>query len=289
MPLIVCSPLSPDRRTLEVIGYRPAVGSAVGQAIAEDGTVIGFRSEGKGEALLLVHSAAADARQWARLVPLLSDSFKVVGMDRRGRGTSGPWRADHSLATEYGDIAAVAAAMTGPVHLLGHSSGARFALHAALRIPTLASLILYEPPAPELLTTARMDELAGLEASGDRRGILRLFLVDAVGMGEEDFAAIEARPIWPLMMDNALTLPAELRTVRSYRFDPAEFAHYSTPTLLLLGALSDPEVAGVTHQLAGVLAGATVVKLGGQGHGAMFSNPGLLAGEVRRFIGGLGR
>jgi len=265
------------------------VGGTGTVAIAADGSPIAARTEGRGEHLVLVHGTAADARQWDRVAPLLASRHTVVAMQRRGRGGSGPLRPDHSLAVEYGDIVAVVRSLTGPVHLLGHSSGARFALHAAASLPGLASLILYEPPAPERLSEAVMASLAALEASGDRRGILRLFFVDAVGMTDEDFELLAQRPVWPLMLDNALTLPAELRAVRSYRFDPADVAGITTPTLLLLGALSDPDVAAATHQVAAALPDARVVALPGQGHGAMFSAPELFAREVRRFVAGLGR
>jgi len=256
--------------------------------IAADGTALSCRSEGSGDHLVLVHGSAADARQWARVVPILAARFNVVAMDRRGRGGSGHLAPDHSLEIEYGDFAAVVRSLPGPVHLLGHSSGARFALHAAASLPGLASLILYEPPAPEALSDAVMAALDPLEQAGDRRGILRLFFVDAVGMADEDFALLERRPVWPLMLDNALTLPAEMRAVRGYRFDPADVAGIATPTLLLLGELSDAEVAAVANQVAAALPDATVVTLPGQGHGAMISAPELFAREVQRFIRALG-
>jgi len=265
------------------------VGGTGTVAVAADGTRIAARIEGSGEHLVLVHGTAADARQWARVVPLLATSHTVVCMERRGRGGSGPLRPDHSLQVEYGDIVAVVRSLSGPVHLLGHSSGARFALHAAASLPDLASLVMYEPPAPEALSDAVMASLAVLEAADDRRGILRLFFVDAVGMADEDFALLERRPVWPLMLDNAMTLPAELRAVRIYRFDPADVGGITTPALLLLGGLSDPDVAAATHGVAAALPDATVVTLPGQGHGAMIATPELFAREVRRFIGGLGR
>ena len=84
---------------------------------AGDGTVVGWNETGQGEALLLVHAAAADARQWSRLVPFLADAFTVMAMDRRGRGASGPMKPDHSLETDVGDVVAVAASVTGQVHL----------------------------------------------------------------------------------------------------------------------------------------------------------------------------
>jgi pimeloyl-ACP methyl ester carboxylesterase len=193
------------------------------------------------------------------------------------------------LEVEYGDVAAVASSVAGPVHLFGHSSGARYALHAAPRIPNLASLTLYDPPAAELLPDRLLAALADLQASGDREGILRAFFVDAVGMEEEDFAALKDRPIWPLMTDNALTVPTELRAARHYRFDPSELAGLTVPTMLLLGESSGPELRSVVERIAEALPRAEVVVLAGQGHGAMVSAPGLLASQIVGFVDGLRR
>jgi len=255
-----------------------------GHATAEDGTRIGYQVSGDGPAVLLVHSAAADARQWARLVPLLAPRFTVMAMDRRGRGRSGPIGPHHSLETEYRDVAAVMASIGEPVHLVGHSSGARYALHAALRVDNLASLTLYEPPAPEQVTDPIVASLARLEASQDREGILWAFFGDVLGLDREGFGALKDRPVWPLMMDNALTLPAELRAVRGYRFQPSEFQALTAPTLLLAGGDSDQETRQPVDDLGGVLPNARVVTLEGQGHGAMFSAPQLLASVLEAFF-----
>lgn len=258
--------------------------TAEGRAVAPDGTAIAYRSTGEGDALLLVHSAAADARVWSRLTPHLAGSFRVVAMDRRGRGASGPFGDGHSLEVEYGDVAAVADALPGPIHLLGHSSGARFALHAATRIPRLATLLLYEPPAAEHLPDDLVEALFRRRAEGDREGVLRHFFVDAVGMGDDDFAALRRRPVWPLMVDNALAMPEELSAARRYRFDPADVASIGVPALLLLGGESDDAVAAAAYEVAAALPDATVRVLPGQGHGAMLSAPEMLADRIRRFV-----
>lgn len=253
----------------------------------DDGTSIAWQETGEGPPLLLVHGTAADSRQWAKLVPLLADGFTVMAMDRRGRGPSGPLRPSHSLAVEYGDIAAVALAADGPVHVFGHSSGARFALHAAGRIPELASLILYEPPEPRVFPEVLLAPLARLEAAADREGLLRLFLVDFVGNTESDVAFLQDRPIWPIMLDNAPTLPSELRAGIAHRFSVADVADVAVPTMLILGELSGPELAATVRRVADALPRSEVVTLPGQGHGAMFSAPELLASAIRRFLGGL--
>jgi len=247
---------------------------------AADGTRLGFHVTGTGPAVVLVHGASSDARQWSALVPLLSPNWTVVAIDRRGRGASGPLRPGHSLETEYDDVAAVALAVGAPVTVVGHSSGARFALHAALRIPDLAGLLLYEPPPPETFAAGVLESLAALEAAGDRDGILRTFLVDVAGNDVGALEFLRTRPIWPLMVDNALTLPAELRAAVRYRFDPGAFATFRVPTTCLVGGHSGPELRLAADRVAAAVAGAEVRILPGQGHGAMFTAPGLLASEL---------
>lgn len=251
---------------------------------ADDGTVIGWQEAGEGPPLLLVHGTAADARQWDKLVPFLVDGFTVAAMDRRGRGGSGPFGSGHSLAVEYADIVAVARSIGEPVHVLGHSSGARFALHAAQSIPGLASLILYEPPAPRSFPEHLLAPLVELEASGDREGLLRLFFVDVVGNTDADVDFIRTRPIWPIMLDNALTLPPELRAGTPYRFKPADVAAVTVPTALFLGELSEPELGATASCIASALLASSVITLPGQGHGAMFTAPEMLASKIRRFV-----
>ena len=258
------------------------MGTETSGTTAADGTFIGFQATGEGPPVLFVHGASSDARQWAALVPLVAPAHRVVTMDRRGRRASGPLRPDHSLETEYGDVAAVASAVGAAVHVVGHSSGARFALHAALRADTVASLVLYEPPPPETFAGGVLESLADMEAAGDREGILRTFLLDVAGNDEEAMAFIRERPIWPIMMANALTLPAELRATSTYRFDPTALAGLAVPTVCLVGELSAPETARAAHQIADALPDSEVRVLPGQGHGAMFSGPELLASELRR-------
>jgi len=254
-----------------------------GGTTAPDGTFIGFGATGHGSPVVLVHGAAADARQWAAVVPLLAADHTVVAMDRRGRGASGPLRGDHSLDTEYADITAVAMAVAGggPVYVVGHSSGARFALHAALRIPRLAGLALYEPPPAEHLSARVLGTLGDLEAVGDREGILATFLIDVAGNDVEALTFIRGRPIWPIMLDNALTLPAELRAVSAYRLDRSELAGLTAPTLCLLGEQSGPELAAVADEIIDALPAARLSILPGQGHGAMFTAPELLVSALR--------
>lgn len=261
---------------------------AVGRAVSSDGSVIAFARTGVGPSLLLVHGGGLDARQWDRVAPLLAADLAVHAIDRRGRGSSDPIRAGHAVDREAEDIAAVARAIPGPVHLLGHSSGARYALEAALLLGDLASLVLYEPSLLGRITPSALDEIARLEAAGDREGILRVWQVDVIGNTADGFAALRRGRTWPMLLDNAPTLAPELRALARYerRLEFARFARISCPVLLLLGGESDAEMSRTVREVHAAIPQSRIEMLPGQRHSAMLGAPDVFAAAVRRFLGG---
>lgn len=259
-----------------------------GEVVSPDGTKIAFTVTGRGDTMMLVHGAGADSRQWVRLVPHLASRFTVVTIDRRGRRGSGPQGPGHSLYDDARDIAAVAATMPAPRYLVGHSSGARCCLLAAADIADLAGLVLFEPPESADVPDELLDRIERLAADKDPEGVLRAFFVEAVGMAEADFAALRNRPIWPVMMDNAPTMPAELRAARAFDLEREHLSCLEMPTLLLVGGESGPELRQVVDDLALNLPRSTVVTLAGQGHGAMCSAPAQFAAVLREFVDAVG-
>ena len=114
-----------------------------------DGVDIGLLSAGSGPPLLLVHGGAGQIERWQPMWDHLSRRWRVTAMDRRGRGSSGDGR-DYSIDAEYGDVAAVAGALSqetgGPIDVFGHSYGATCALGATGHSAPFRRVALYEPP-----------------------------------------------------------------------------------------------------------------------------------------------
>jgi pimeloyl-ACP methyl ester carboxylesterase len=108
-------------------------------------TTIGFRRYGAGPGLLLIHGGMNAAQDLADLASLLSDAFTVIVPDRRGRGVSGPFGPDHTIAKEVDDVRAVLD-RTGARFVFGLSAGAVVALEAAAELPQIRRLAVYEPP-----------------------------------------------------------------------------------------------------------------------------------------------
>lgn len=256
------------------------------QAVSADGGAIAYRVSGSGPSLVLVHGGGLDARQWDLVVPLLSGDLTVHAIDRRGRGGSGAIRPGHSVAREAEDIAAVIQGIPGPVHLLGHSSGARYAMEAALLVGTLASLVLYEPSLLGRVTAPALEALAACEAAGDRDGVLRVWQVDIIGNTTEGFAALQRSRMWPLMRENALTLGPEVRALAAYEPRLERFARLPYPVLLLLGGASDAAMTATVRDVHAAIPHSELVVLPGQRHSAMLAAPDLFAATVRAFVRG---
>ncbi len=90
----------------------------------------------RGETVLFLHGLTAVAEVWGPVVNLLSPDRHYVAIDQRGHGDSphgGPYHAGRFVA----DTRQVIAALGGPVHLVGHSMGARVAILMAARTPRL--------------------------------------------------------------------------------------------------------------------------------------------------------
>ena len=106
-------------------------------------------SAGTGPTLVLLHQSPLSASQFLPAFPaLIAAGLRVVALDTPGFGASDPPPAPVSIVDHAEALLAVLAAVTdGPVHLLGHHTGAMIAAALAARHPdALASLMLNGVP-----------------------------------------------------------------------------------------------------------------------------------------------
>ncbi len=201
--------------------------------LSRDGTRIDYERRGSGPALVLVHGGFVDRGFWGPSLPLLAEHFTVYALDRRGHGRSDPYPADHSLEREYEDVAALVAVAGGPVTVLGHSSGAIVAMHAAKRAADVSHLVLYEPPRFDAFTSAVQAQLRVSLAAGDYDQLLATVLVDIVvgttnpevlrHARQQVLAGARQSQVWAASLRNVQSIPAEVDSYVGYRFDPKEF------------------------------------------------------------------
>ena len=254
---------------------------------SKDGTRIAYSRSGSGQPLVLVHGTTADHTRWARLLPELEPHFTVYAIDRRGRGGSGD-AAEYHIEREFEDVAAVIDAIGEPVFLLGHSYGAICSLEAALLTDKVRRLILYEPPIPigEPVYPAGVPErIQALVDVGDREAALEVFFREVVRMPEHELEVLRTLPAWKVRVTLAPTIPRELVIERSYSFRPERFAHFSIPTLLLLGGESPSVFRQVIDRIGAALPTSRRTVMAGQQHVAMDTAPRLFLEEITRFLG----
>jgi len=247
--------------------------------------VIAGRSAGCGPPLVMVHGAANDRTSFALVRPHLEQCFSVTCLDRRGRGDSGDPGGPYSIEAEVGDVAGAMEEAGEGVFLMGHSYGALLALEAALELPALPRLALYEPPiGGQLATEERIAELERLHGEGRHEEVFLSFLRQVSGMSEQQIDELRGTPSWDARLRAAPTIPRELRAEAGWRFEPERYARLDIPVLLLLGEESPAWAQRSTEAVAAALPQVEVRRLAGQGHSATLYAPELLAAELVSFF-----
>jgi pimeloyl-ACP methyl ester carboxylesterase len=269
--------MTPEAAAKKAISDMQTVTSADGQQIA-------YWYSGEGPPLLLVHGGISDRSAWILVQPLLAERFTVYTMNRRGREGSGEPEA-HALEREFEDVVAVVDAIGEPVDLVGHSGGALCSMGAALLTEKLRSLILYEPPSPDVAGAKLIaSNIRDLIEAGDNEAAALEFFRTGPQVPEEDIERLKQSPIWPRIVALAPTLVPEIDALMAYEFDFSAYSALDIPLLLLLGSDSPRDLRKVSDVLAGVVPNARTVELEGQQHGANFDAPELLAAEVTKFL-----
>ncbi|EFH83175.1 alpha/beta hydrolase fold protein [Ktedonobacter racemifer DSM 44963] len=228
----------------------------ISSVISKDGTTIGYRQIGHGPGLIMLHGANVSGSDFTQLAEALADIFTVYLPDRRGRGLSGPFSKAYSIQEEVEDLTALVN-KTGAHLLYGVSAGGLISLQAALSLPGIEKIALYEPA---ILTDgtahtawlARFDQemaegkvaaalvtcMKGLELGGPVMNAMPNWLLESLTnatMKSEDKKAkpedITMRKLAPTLHYDGLLLAEMSGKLESFRAVNAE-------VLLLVGQLS---------------------------------------------------
>lgn len=244
-----------------------------GHVVSRDGTRIAYDSSGSGPALILVDGALCSRAfgPGAQFARSLENDFTVYRYDRRGRGDSGDTQPYHS-GKELEDLEAIVRHAGSPATLLGLSSGAALALHAAAAGLPLARVLAYEPPYVQegkagAADTAHETHLRQLVSSGNRGAAVSYFMRDMVGAPA--FVPIMMRVcfwIWPKLVAVAHTLPYDAAVMTGFRVPRTSFATIATPVLVMNGTKTDPRLKAAARAVSDTIPGAILVEVAGQTH-----------------------
>ncbi|TMR07927.1 alpha/beta hydrolase [Nonomuraea turkmeniaca] len=242
-------------------------------ALSADGTRIVYDTCGSGPAVILVAGAMMERAHptLAGVADALAPWFTVCSYDRRGRGDSGD-TAPYAVEREVEDLAAVMTAAGGSAMVFGGSSGAALALEAAVRLPGIAKLALWEPPyhvddsAPALPDDFAA-QLAALVESGRRAEAAERFLVEAAEVPVGMVAGMRAQPFWAQVEAVAHTLAYEAAVLGPGNALPAgRIAAIRRPTLVLNGEDSPGWMRNAGAAVAAAVPGAVHRVLEEQAH-----------------------
>ncbi len=244
---------------------------------SSDGTTIAYDRQGDGPAVVLVNGALGyrKFKLMTALTDLLSERCTVINYDRRGRGDSdeaGPFAVEREIE----DIAALIEAAGGRASLWGFSSGGALALRAAGAGIGVEKLAIYEvpfmvDPHDKMPTPDYGQRLDQLVAAGDRRGAVKHFMRNAMGIPAPGVAAMRLMPMWKQLEAGAMTLPYDWAALGEHnmRGEPlrtAEWASVTVPTLVVYGAKSPTNLQKGSRALADVLPQAELRTLPGVSH-----------------------
>lgn len=239
--------------------------------------------------VLLLHSGGLTSRQWRRLADQLAPSHRVLAPDLLGYGAE-RWPAGQPFHFHQ-DVDRLAALLTEPTHVVGHSYGGLLALQLALARPSsVLRIAVYEPVAFGVL-----DEPADAPA---RAAIsqLRPYRPDAAGLDEPWLADFVdwwqgpgawshlAEPTRQAFRDAGWKLSEEVASLSADRTDSARYASIASPTLVLGGERTQPAELHVLHKLARLLPHATLQLFPDLGHMGPITHAALVNAAIAAFL-----
>jgi pimeloyl-ACP methyl ester carboxylesterase len=257
------------------------------QQIGVDGLQIGFRMEGSGPPVVLLHGFFGDHRVWRRQFEL-ADHYTVVAWDAPGCGVSSSPQPTFQMA-EYADLLAAFIRALGLVqpNLVGNSFGGTLALEVAIRHPELArSVVVVDGYAgwsgsfsPEVVAQRLAGCLPDLQLPADQvaeKWLPGFVTASAVQAVKDDLSSIivDFRPDGMRPMIRALA-EADLR---------AGLPRVDIPTLLIWGGQDVRSPLFVAEDLQAQIAGSRLVVIDGVGHLSQAEAPERFNDELRRFL-----
>jgi hypothetical protein len=249
-----------------------------------DGTTIAFDQIGAGPPLVLVAGGSCDRAVDARIADALAAHFTVLNYDRRGRGDSTD-TLPYAVEREIEDLEILLAASGGSAVVVGLSSGAVLAAHAAAAGLPVGHLVMWEPPfrldaAARAAAREYAERTKALLAEGRRDDALELFMT-VVGLPADAIAGIRQSPYWAVGERLAPTLAYDAAVVGDGSIPGERFAAITAPTAVLTGGASPDWFREAGRAAVAAIPGATYGELPGQTHDVA---PDALAAAVHDFV-----
>jgi pimeloyl-ACP methyl ester carboxylesterase len=118
--------------------------TAINTVTSKDGTVIKYLQLGHGPGVVLLHGSMESAKSHIQLAEGLADAFTVYLPERRGHSLKDVQGKAYNMQKEVEDLDALLT-QTDTHNVFGVSAGGLIALAAALTVPAIHKVAVYEP------------------------------------------------------------------------------------------------------------------------------------------------
>jgi len=253
-------------------------------AWAADGSSVRAFDEGSGPVVLILHGGMGSVASWRRVAARLTPRFRVLRLHRRQYRLDLKTGSACTMADEVEHVTALVRAISQPMVVVGHSSGAVLALEALVASPSaFAGAVLYEPPCvigPPLGGEALARAKAAIGA-GKPAIALAIFVRDIVRM-----------PTWTALLTGLIApLSPRIRRLVPHQIDDCAaidqlgnrldaYAKITVAVVLIGGDRSPAHLGERLDALQTTLPHAERVVLQRQGHAANVFAPGKLADVI---------
>ncbi|MBC7173863.1 MAG: alpha/beta fold hydrolase [Polyangiaceae bacterium] len=259
-----------------------------------EGMRVHYRDEGEGPPLVLVHGTSASLHTWDGWASRLSSHRRVVRLDLRGFGLTGPAPdRDYRPGRMAQDVALLMDHLgIDRADIAGNSLGGNVAMHFALAHPErVRKLVLldstglsgFEPP--PIFKLARTPLLNNLMLFATPRFVIELNVRDVYGdPSRVDDALVDRYWAFSRAEGNRRALVDHFQGPRGATFDE-RLGELRMPVLVMWGARDRWVPPSFATRFEHGLPNATVIRYPTAGHVPMEELPEQTAADVDRFLG----
>jgi len=256
---------------------------------------VGALVEGRGTAVVLLHSSLSSKKQWRDLIQQMRASYRLIAIDLHGYGEAPPPPSKRGLTLDD-EVDLIQSVLASTLraderfHLVGHSYGGVVAMQLAQgHSRHVRSLTLFEPipfhllpggdPVMAELLAIRDEVDAGLRHNDAMRGVAS-FVDYWSGAGTFAQMTLDRRVALSKLLPK---MALELEAVARETLPRERYQRIVMPTCLIAGRASPRAAHIATAVLAGLLPRAKTIQVAA-GHMAPVTHPGLVNPVIERFI-----
>jgi pimeloyl-ACP methyl ester esterase len=256
---------------------------------------IHYQTYGQGKPIVLVHGWTMDSRVWSAFIEEFSPDYKIIAVDLRGHGTSGPMPGPYTLGSFAHDLAELMENLAlRDATVIGWSMGVSAILKMFEHAVSGVDSLVFISGTPSLVV--REDYHHGLplaEVNSLLRAIKKNYLL---GMARFYSLMFQGEDVHHPRWENIYALAAD--TARAPRQEVAceslqsmqqedlrpQIETIPVPVLLLHGSHDRICLPAASHYMAGHMANASLHVLEATGHVPFLTAAADVHREVKKFI-----